>query len=97
MERRKNNLSYSRTSTAKWRRIRDSAKKRDEYRCVRCGRAEDDGFKLEVDHVIPWYKGGEDSLDNAETLCKDFCHREKSRQEDAERRLYKPRPTIDWV
>lgn len=97
MENRKNNPNYSRTSTTKWKKIREAAKKRDEYRCVQCGRALEDGFKLEVDHIIPWIDHGEDSLDNAVTLCKDYCHRAKTDQENAQRRFYKPRPSIDWV
>lgn len=97
MNTRKNDPSRSRTGTAKWKRVAKAAKERDEYRCVKCGRAAEDGFALEVDHIVPWTKGGEDELSNAETLCKAYCHRAKSNKEDAERRMHKPRPTIDWV
>ena len=44
----------------------------------RCARISDDGIrcsetaynKLEVDHILPWSKGGRTNLDNAQLLCK---------------------------
>ena len=44
----------------------------------RCAHVSDDGTrctessynKLEVDHILPWSKGGRTKLDNAQLLCK---------------------------
>jgi hypothetical protein len=38
---------------------------RDEGRCVYCGSIE----RLQYDHVIPWSKGGDSSVDNIQLLC----------------------------
>ncbi len=47
--------------------------KRDGFVCVRCG-AHGHGVRLEVNHHVPFAKGGTDALDNLETLCFD-CNR----------------------
>jgi hypothetical protein len=51
---------------------------RDEFRCRLCGRspATHSGMHLEIDHVVPWSKGGETTDDNLQTLCSD-CNRGK--------------------
>jgi hypothetical protein len=49
--------------------------KRDHFACVKCG-ASGHGVKLEVDHIIPYSKGGTDALDNLQTLCFP-CNRGK--------------------
>jgi hypothetical protein len=50
---------------------------RDGFRCVYCGRnPKDDGVKLEVDHIIPKSKGGQDTLDNLVTACSE-CNQGK--------------------
>lgn len=55
--------------------------KRDNWRCVSCGRGADDGAILEVDHIIPRSKGGADTIDNYQTLCKE-CNIGKSNKDD---------------
>lgn len=40
--------------------------KRDNFACQNCHRQED----LELDHIIPLSKGGKDSEENMQTLCK---------------------------
>ena len=52
-----------------WDEIREAAKKRDGYRCVKCGSQK----SLHVHHKIPLNKGGTNSLDNILTLC-ERCH-----------------------
>lgn len=47
--------------------------RRDEGRCVQCGAVE----RLEVDHVIPWSRGGATSVDNLQLLCLP-CNRSKA-------------------
>ena len=43
--------------------------KRDNYRCVVCGKTTKDGVELQVDHIIPRAQGGKATIDNGETLC----------------------------
>lgn len=46
--------------------VRRKVYERDEYRCVRCGSPDE----LTVDHKWPHIRGGNNSLDNLQTLCK---------------------------
>jgi len=48
---------------------------RDGFTCVLCG-ANGIGVRLEVDHLIPWARGGSDQFHNLQTLCFD-CNRGK--------------------
>lgn len=43
--------------------------KRDDYRCVKCGRGLDDGVELHVDHIKSKYEGGKAVLENGQVLC----------------------------
>jgi len=45
--------------------------KRDGYRCVFCGRGKEDGVELCADHKKPKDKGGDNSIDNGQTLCME--------------------------
>lgn len=45
--------------------------KRDNYRCVVCGRGTADGIELCADHIRPKDKGGDNSIDNGQTLCME--------------------------
>lgn len=60
-------------------RLRFKVLKRDNFKCVYCGRspATDSNIELHVDHIIPWSKGGETILDNLQTLCSE-CNLGKS-------------------
>lgn len=51
--------------------------KRDNYRCIICGKGRYDGVKLEVDHIVPVSKGGKTEISNLQTLC-DRCNSGKS-------------------
>ncbi len=57
--------------------LRYSILKRDNFKCLICGRGSEDGVKLQVDHIIPVSKGGKTVEENLRTLCKD-CNRGKS-------------------
>jgi hypothetical protein len=46
--------------------LRAAIYERDEYACLICGSADD----LTLDHIYPWSKGGEDTLENLRTLCR---------------------------
>ena len=60
-------------------RLRFIVMRRDDFKCKIDGRspATELGLKLEVDHIIPWDKGGETVLENLQTLCSD-CNSGKS-------------------
>lgn len=57
--------------------------KRDGFRCTICGRGQEDGVKLHVDHIKPVSKGGETTPSNLRTLCQD-CNLGKSDKYDEE-------------
>ena len=54
---------------------REDVFRRDEHRCVYCGRGAPE-VELSVDHVEPRVKGGDRSRGNLVTACVD-CNREK--------------------
>jgi len=60
-------------------RLRFKVLKRDNFKCCACGSspAKDPSIELHVDHIIPWSKGGETTLDNLQTLCSK-CNLGKS-------------------
>ena len=76
-----------RTSTARWKRIRQQAKHSLNYWCARCG----NGEPLELDHIINHRSGGSDELENLRWLCVP-CHKAKTQQEAAARRGRFKRP-----
>lgn len=51
--------------------LRYAVLKRDNEQCVKCGASpkKDAGVVLEVDHIIPWSKGGLTEISNLQTLC----------------------------
>jgi len=55
--------------------------KRDSFRCRSCGRDQGDGAKLEIDHTTPEALGGETTVENLQTLCRD-CNRGKGVSSD---------------
>lgn len=50
----------------------------DGYKCVQCGRRQNEGYELHVDHRIPKDKGGKASVDNGQTLCSICNFRKKN-------------------
>ena len=58
------------------------------WRCVSCGRCAADGIILHVDHIIPRSKGGNNHIDNYQTLC-DKCNIGKSNKDDTDLRKRK--------
>ncbi len=63
-------------------RLRFIVMKRNDFKCVTCGRspAKDKNIELHVDHIIPWSKGGETVIENLQTLCSK-CNIGKSNLE----------------
>lgn len=60
-------------------RLRFLVLSRDNFKCCLCGAspAKNPNVTLEVDHIVPWSKGGETTEDNLQTLCFN-CNRGKS-------------------
>jgi hypothetical protein len=61
-----------------WRRLAESIRARDGFRCRRCNRTQDEnGQKLSVDHIIPWRafddKTEANDPSNLASLCRS-CH-----------------------
>ena len=52
-------------------RLRYQVLKRDNFSCCQCGAspAKDPSVVLNIDHIIPWSKGGQTVLENLQTLC----------------------------
>lgn len=61
------------TNVKKWYAIMQTVFDRDRYTCAYCGQK---GGNLEVDHVIPFSKGGDDTIENLVTACRR-CNRQK--------------------
>ena len=59
--------------------------KRDNWKCVACGRSAEDGSILHVDHILPRSKGGRDEINNYQTLCF-VCNIGKSDGDDTDLR-----------
>lgn len=59
--------------------LRYKVLKRDNFKCCACGAspAKDPSVDLHIDHIIPWSKGGETTLDNLQVLCSK-CNLGKS-------------------
>lgn len=51
---------------------------RDGYRCVQCGRRQDEGYELHADHGVPKDKGGKATVENGQTLCSICNFRKKN-------------------
>lgn len=60
-------------------KLRYQVLKRDNFKCCACGAspAKDFSVELHIDHIIPWSKGGETTIDNLQTLCSK-CNLGKS-------------------
>lgn len=77
---RHNSITYKhRTNRDISNKLRFAVLKRDHYKCCICGAspAKDPSVELHIDHIIPWSKGGETTLDNLQTLCSK-CNLGKS-------------------
>ena len=51
--------------------IKEQIFKRDGYKCIWCGRGPKDGVELCADHIKPKDLGGDNSLENGQTLCTE--------------------------
>lgn len=78
-------------------RLRRACLRRDDYTCQRCGyESEPNSGELHVDHIHNRAEGGQDELDNLQTLCTS-CHNPKTQAEAArglQRRSGKRKPPL---
>ena len=51
--------------------------KRDNYRCVICGRGKADGVEIQADHIKPKELGGKAEISNGQTLCAQHNFQKK--------------------
>jgi len=59
--------------------------KRDNWKCVACGRNAEDNIILHIDHILPRSKGGKDEMKNYQTLC-ETCNIGKSNKDETDLR-----------
>lgn len=71
--------------------IKEAIFKRDGYKCVVCGRGIEDGVEILADHKIPLDKGGQNTLENGQTLCSEhnFLKKNYSQTEFGKRFIIK--------
>jgi hypothetical protein len=62
-------------------KIRFAVLKRDRFTCVKCGQspAKGNDVELEIDHINPVSKGGDNDISNLQTLCKRCNQGKKDR------------------
>lgn len=52
-------------------KVKEEIFRRDNYRCVVCGRGIKDGVEICADHIKPKDRGGTNTVDNGQTLCME--------------------------
>lgn len=52
--------------------------KRDNYKCVICGKGKEEGVKIHADHIKPKDKGGKAEISNGQTLCSQHNNFKKN-------------------
>lgn len=52
--------------------------KRDNYKCVICGKGRKEGLELHIDHIKPKDLGGKATLSNGQTLCAPHNFKKKN-------------------
>jgi hypothetical protein len=71
-----NNGEKSRVRNPIGPKIRHEVFKKDNYKCIECGRGKET-MPLHIDHILPISQGGTDELSNLQTLCEQ-CNLAKS-------------------
>ena len=106
-QRRRYNIATSRTGTGKWKRVRAQALKQaidnNVTHCASCGVGLDYEYSqrpnsAEVDHVIPYSKGGTDTLGNTAVICR-WCNQRKGNGRNLtvpQPKTIEPGTSIEW-
>jgi hypothetical protein len=69
--------------------IKEEIFRRDNYKCVVCGRGREDGVEICADHKRPKHLGGGNTLDNGQTLCTEHnLLKKKYSQTEAGKRYF---------
>jgi len=69
--------------------IKEAIFKRDDYKCVICGRGKKEGYELHADHIKPKDFGGEATLENGQTLCSQHNFLKKNlKQTETGKKLF---------
>ena len=69
--------------------IKEEIFRRDNYKCVVCGRGREDGVEICADHKRPKHLGGGNTLDNGQTLCAEHnLLKKKYSQTEAAKRYF---------
>lgn len=106
-QRRRYNIATSRTGTAKWKRVRQQALKQaienGVHNCPICGVGLDYEYSqrpssAEVDHLLPYSKGGTDTLGNTTVICR-WCNQRKGNGRNLtvpQPKTIEPGTSIEW-
>src|SRR3989344_3123131 len=63
--------------------------KRDNYRCVICGKGRADGVEIQADHIKPKELGGKAEIENGQTLCAQHNFQKKYyKQTESGKRMF---------
>jgi len=69
--------------------VKEAIFKKDNYKCVVCGRGKEDGVEICADHRKPKHLGGGNTLDNGQTLCTEHnLLKKKYSQTEAGKRFF---------
>ncbi|WP_128639054.1 HNH endonuclease [Rhodococcus opacus] len=70
-----------------WNELRAIQLDRYNHECAVCGQTEN----LQLDHIIPKDKGGEDTLENTQILCAYHNNKKNNRIEPEEKSWWSPK------
>lgn len=63
--------------------------KRDDYRCVMCGKGQHDGVEIHADHIKPKDLGGKTTIENGQTLCEPHnLHKKNFKQAETGKGMF---------
>ena len=62
--------------------------KRDNYKCVICGKGIEDGIELHVDHIKPKDLGGKAIIENGQTLCAKHFMKKNFKQTETGKKMF---------